>query len=202
MLFRSPAVALTFDPHPLALLRPQQFQPVLTTPEYRAELMQSHGAEHVVLLKTTPELLQLSAADFFERVIRGSLDAKTVVEGFNFGFGRNREGTVETLRTLCDSAGMRLTLVPPVELANKPVSSSRVRGELVGGDVQAATTLLGRPFRVRGIVGRGAERGRTLGFPTANLEKIETLIPAEGVYAVRVHHERSEERRVGKECRL
>ena len=186
---KRPAVAITFDPHPLAILRPQHFQPVLTTSEYRGRLMHDYGADHVILLQTTPKLLQLSAADFFQRVVRGSFEARAMVEGFNFGFGRDREGTIETLRTLCEAAGMSLTPVPPVELDGKPVSSSRVRAALLAGDVQGATKLLGRAFRARGVVGKGAERGRTLGFPTANLEQIATVIPAEGVYAVRALHD-------------
>src|SRR5438132_11192586 len=87
-----PAVAVTFHPHPLELLRPQQFQPLLTTVACRAELMQECGADHVVVFATTPGLLQLSAADFFERVLGAGLDARVLVEGPNFGFGRNREG--------------------------------------------------------------------------------------------------------------
>src|SRR5439155_9856876 len=88
-----PAIAVTFDPHPLQLLRPQQFQPVLTTVADRAALLQANGAAHVVIMRTTPELLHLSARAFFDEVIRGRLDAQAVVPGFNFRFGHNREGT-------------------------------------------------------------------------------------------------------------
>ena len=98
---------------------------------------------------------------------------------------RDRAGDLDTLTQLCQSAAIRLAIVPPLERDGAPVSSSRVRNALLAGDVRRAGELLGRPYRLRGGVGTGAKRGRTLGFPTANLEKVETLIPGDGVYAVR-----------------
>jgi len=187
-----PSVAITFDPHPLQLLRPEQFQPVLTTVADRADLMQSQGVDHVLILQTTPELLQLSAEEFFEQIVRSRLAARAMVEGVNFGFGRQRQGNIDTLRLLCNRSGLELVVVPPfMTVEGTMVSSSRVRAALVGGDVTAAAELLGRPFRLRGIVGHGQKRGRTIGFPTANLEHIETLIPRDGVYAVRAWPEDS-----------
>jgi riboflavin kinase / FMN adenylyltransferase len=180
------ATVLTFDPHPLQLLRPEHFQPVLTTPADRAELLHACGADEVVMLRTNRELLQLRAREFFERVIRSGFAARALVEGDNFGFGRDREGTVDTLRTYCRDAGIGLDIVSPVEVNGVRVSSSRVREALVRGDVHNARVLLGRPYRLRGIVGSGARRGQTLGFPTANLERVETLVPGNGVYAVQV----------------
>jgi riboflavin kinase/FMN adenylyltransferase len=180
-----PAVLLTFDPHPLELLRPQQFQPLLTTALDRAALLEAHGADHVIILRTTPALLRLTAEEFFEQVIHRRLDARVLVEGINFGFGRGREGDVETLRELSQRAGIDPpVVVPPFLLDGLPVSSSRVRSALVQGDVHAAAALLDRPYRIRGTVGVGQRRGRTLGFPTANLEHVPTLIPGDGVYAV------------------
>jgi riboflavin kinase/FMN adenylyltransferase len=184
-----PAVAVTFDPHPLQLLRPEQFMPVLTTVTDRAELLRQQGVDAVLILQTTPDLLQLSAAEFFQEVVRARLDARAMVEGPNFGFGRNREGTVETLERLCRDAAVRLTVVPPLTLNGVMVSSRRVRDALLRGDVRTATEFLGRPYRLRGQVGTGKRRGATLGFPTANLEQVPTLIPGDGVYAVRVPHQ-------------
>lgn len=182
-----PAVALTFDPHPLQLLRPEQFQPVLTTAADRAELLRSSGADRVLILKTTPALLQLRAAEFFQHVLQERLAARALVEGVNFGFGRNREGTIDTLATLCRQAAIPLTIVPPVLQDGQPISSSRVRKALESGAVGEAIELLSLPYRLSGVVGRGRQRGRTIGFPTANLERIETLVPGDGVYAVRVY---------------
>jgi riboflavin kinase/FMN adenylyltransferase len=184
---RGPAVALTFDPHPLRLLRPDAFRPVLTTLADRTALLQGHGADHVVVLRTTQALLNLTAREFFERVLRAGLGARALVPGFNFRFGHDRAGDVHALSAFCREAGLACAIVPPLELDGRPVSSSRVRGEVERGDVARAAVLLGRPFRLRGVVGTGQRRGQSLGFPTANLEQVETLVPAEGVYAARAH---------------
>jgi riboflavin kinase/FMN adenylyltransferase len=183
-----PAVALTFDPHPLQLLRPEQFQPLLTTTADRTVLLQAHGADHVLVLRTTRKLLELSAAEFFAEVVQQRLAARALVEGVNFGFGRGREGNVDTLAALCRQAGLGFVVVPPFQYNGTMVSSSRIRSLLLRGDVRAAADLLARPFRLRGVVGTGRQRGRSIGFPTANLEHVETLVPADGVYAVRVDH--------------
>jgi riboflavin kinase/FMN adenylyltransferase len=183
-----PGVALTFDPHPLQLLRPGQTPPALTTPAERTRLLLELGADHVVTFRTTPELLRLSAEEFFAEVIRGRFGVRAMVEGLNFGFGRGRAGTVETLGKLCTEARIALTVVPPVQLDGGEVSSSRVRAALQAGDVEAADRLLGRPYRLQGTVGTGQRRGATLGFPTANLVDLQTLAPGDGVYAARARH--------------
>jgi riboflavin kinase/FMN adenylyltransferase len=180
-----PVIPVTFDPHPLVLLDPKRYLPPLTTVAEKARVLGEVGADHVVVLQTTPALLHLSPGDFFEKIIHGRLGARGVVEGFNFRFGRDRAGSNETLRQLCGEEGIELLVVPALEDGGRPVSSSRVRDALVNGDVATATHLLGRPYRLIGIVGSGARRGRTIGFPTANLEKVETILPATGVYAVR-----------------
>jgi riboflavin kinase/FMN adenylyltransferase len=184
---RGPAVALTFDPRPLELLRPSQVHPPLTTHAERARLLQQLGADHVVVVHIDRELLSLRADAFFAQVIQERFAARGVVEGVNFGFGRNREGNVGRLAELCRAAGIGLVVAPPVRVDGAVVSSSRVRAALLAGDVAAATQLLGRLYRLQGTVGVGQRRGRTLGFPTANLDHIETLVPADGVYAVVAH---------------
>jgi riboflavin kinase/FMN adenylyltransferase len=180
-----PAVAVTFDPHPIALLAPERLQPLLTTPPDRAELLQAAGADHVLILRTTPELLHLEARAFVDRVLGERLAARALVEGFNFRFGRGRAGDNELLAEWCRGRGVSLAVVPPFALDGAVVSSSRVRAALEAGDVAAAARLLGRPYRLRGVVGEGAKRGRALGFPTANLQQPATLVPGNGVYAVR-----------------
>jgi riboflavin kinase/FMN adenylyltransferase len=167
-----PAVVLTFDSHPLQLLRPAQFMPVLTTLADRVDCLHAGGADHVVVLRTTHELLQLRATEFFDRIIRERLAARALVEGFNFGFGRDREGNVDTLKALCVQHGLVLSVVSPLLADVIPISSSRVRAALLKGDMQDAAALLGRPYRLRGMVGTGQRRGQGLGFPTANLEKV------------------------------
>jgi riboflavin kinase/FMN adenylyltransferase len=180
-----PAIAVTFDPHPIQLLRPDRVEPFLSTLDDRANLLQQYGADHVLILQTTPALLQLTAREFFERIIALGLQTKALVEGYSFSFGRGREGSIEVLKQLCAEKSIGLTLMQPCEVLGQPVSSSRVRRELQAGNVDVAQQLLGRPYRLTGVVGTGAKRGATLGFPTANLEQIVTLIPGNGVYAVR-----------------
>jgi riboflavin kinase/FMN adenylyltransferase len=180
-----PAVAVTFDPHPIQILRPQLVQPFLSTLAERVGLLHRYGVDHVLVLQTSPALLQLGARAFFEQIIVDGLQAKFLVEGFNFAFGHKREGTIAVLQQLCAEKGVRLTLIPPCEVHGHPVSSSRVRDELLAGRVEVAQQMLARPYRIAGIVGAGAKRGATLGFPTANLHDIATLIPGNGVYAVR-----------------
>jgi riboflavin kinase/FMN adenylyltransferase len=189
VVVRGPAVALTFDPHPVQLLRPDSSPPPLTTVAERARLLQLHGAEHVVVLRTTLDLLRLTAEEFFVRVVRGHFDARAMAEGTNFGFGRGRGGNVETLAELCRRDGLALVVVPPVNIDGEPVSSSRVRSALQRGAVREAAACLGRSYRLNGTVGTGQRRGATLGFPTANLERTATLIPGDGVYAVRVEQD-------------
>jgi riboflavin kinase/FMN adenylyltransferase len=180
-----PAVAVTFDPHPLQLLRPEQFQPVLTALPDRVRLLNEH-VDQVVVLPVTREFLALTAEEFFVQVVQGQLQAGGFVEGFNFRFGRDRQGTVALLAELCRAAGIAFEVVPPLEQQGAPVSSSRVRSALLQGEVRQAAGLLGRSYFLRGRVGTGQRRGRTLGFPTANLEEVPSLIPGDGVYAARV----------------
>ncbi len=185
-----PAIAVTFDPHPIELLRPAQAPPRLTTAEDRSRLLLEGGADRVLVLHVTHELLALTATEFFIEVIQKRLQARALVEGSNFGFGRGREGDVAMLARFCDQAGMRLQVVPPLVLEGVEVSSSRVRTALTAGNVSEAAELLGRPYRLHGTVGSGQRRGQKLGFPTANLERARSLVPGEGVYAVRVPHEK------------
>ncbi|MBC8117170.1 MAG: bifunctional riboflavin kinase/FAD synthetase [Candidatus Saccharimonas sp.] len=176
------AVAVTFDPHPIALLRPEATPPPLTSIEYRAELLGRYGVDVTIVIPTDRQLLALTAEEFFDRIVRGELHAKGLVEGPNFFFGRNRSGNVTVLRSLCAAHGLEFDVVPPVTVDEQLVSSSVIRSLIEAGDIGHAVRLLGHPYRISGVVGRGAERGRTLGFPTANLFDVPTLTPANGVY--------------------
>jgi riboflavin kinase/FMN adenylyltransferase len=180
-----PAVAVTFDPHPIALLAPERLLPRLTTIDDRADLLRAAGADAVVILKTTRDLLGLEPQAFLDAILGEQLNVRAVVEGFNFRFGRGRAGSPETIADWCRRRGASFSVVPPFQWNGVTVSSSCVRKALVSGDVAAAADLLGRPYRLRGTVGVGAKRGAALGFPTANLEKPLTLVPGDGVYAVR-----------------
>jgi riboflavin kinase / FMN adenylyltransferase len=180
-----PAIAVTFDPHPLSLLRPEALPPGLTTLADRADLLRSCGVDCVVVLPTSWELLRLTAAEFFDQVVYQRLHAVGLVEGPNFCFGKDRGGNVTLLRQLCAHAGLSLDVVEPVTIDGQWVSSSVIRSLLQAGDVDDAVNLLGRPYRLTGRVVTGSRRGATLGFPTANLADLQTVIPGSGVYAGR-----------------
>lgn len=180
-----PGIVFTFDPHPVRLLRPEQCPPPLTWTERKAELLAAHGVYMVFAYPTDEELLNLSAQEFFDKIVLGALRAKALVEGPNFYFGHNREGNVELLAKLAEAAGLTLDVVSPVEIGGDLVSSSRIRTLIAAGDVAQAGQLLSAPYRIRGMVTHGAGRGGKLGFPTANLEGIDTLLPKPGVYAGR-----------------
>ncbi len=180
-----PAIVFTFDPHPVRILRPEQCPPPLTWTERKAELLAAQGVDWIVAYPTDEALLSLSAAEFFDKIVRGALAARALVEGPNFYFGHNREGTIDRLRELAAAADVLLDVVPPVVVDGSIVSSSRVRDLIRSGDVEQAKKLLSVPYRIRGMVTHGAGRGAKIGFPTANLEAIDTLLPAEGVYAGR-----------------
>lgn len=178
-----PAVVFTFDPPPAHLLRPQKAPPPLTWPQRKAELLEGMGVAATVAYPTDRALLELTPQQFFHKIVLDGLAAKVLVEGPNFCFGRGRSGNIDTLAALCRDAGVALHVVPPVLVGGQVVSSSRIRQALDAGDVALAETLMGRPYRLRGMVVAGARRGAGLGFPTANLDQIETLVPGTGVYA-------------------
>jgi riboflavin kinase/FMN adenylyltransferase len=182
-----PAVIFTFDPHPIALLRPCQSPPPLSTAERKLELLERTGVDAVLVYPTDRTLLNLSARDFFDKIVLHSLDVRGLVEGPNFFFGHDRAGSIPTLQEFCWNTERELQVVPPLTVGDNVVSSTRIRQLIVDGRVREAGELLGYDYRVSGTVVRGAERGRTIGFPTANLEGIRTVLPRDGVYAARVH---------------
>jgi riboflavin kinase/FMN adenylyltransferase len=181
----APAVALTFNPHPVALLHPEKTPVPLVWPEREVTLLEQAGATEVGVFHTGPWLLGLSAREFFERVILGQFAARGMVEGPNFAFGRDRGGDVRLLGRWCEEAGIHFEVVDPTVVDGELISSTRIRQCLSEGRADEAARLLGRPHRLRGVVTHGAGRGAGLGIPTANLDGIDTLIPADGVYAAR-----------------
>ncbi|GAA2397374.1 bifunctional riboflavin kinase/FAD synthetase [Streptomyces glaucosporus] len=183
-----PAVVVTFDPHPSEVVRPGSHPPLLAPHHRRAELMAGLGVDAVLVLPFTEEFSRLSPAEFVVKVLVDKLHARTVVEGPNFRFGHRAAGTVETLAELggtYDYDVMVVDLFVRGEAGGgEPFSSTLVRRLVAGGDMAGAAEVLGRPHRVEGVVVRGAQRGRELGYPTANVETLpHTAIPADGVYA-------------------
>lgn len=180
-----PSVVLTFEPHPIQILRPEAAPARLTTVEQKADLILKCGVDHVIAYPTDAQFLNLDPDQFFATIIREKLVARGLVEGPNFYFGKGRAGTIVVLQKLCEQHQMTLQIVQAAENQNAMISSSAIRHALVNGDIKTALTQLNRPYSITGRVATGAQRGRTLGYPTANLTHVQTLIPADGVYACR-----------------
>lgn len=181
-----PAIAVVLDPHPVSVLRPHSAPARLTTVARRAELMSEVGIDFLVVCPIDLQFLNRSAKEFFDFLITGRLRAKTVVEGPNFFFGRDRGGDVTVLRTLCEQAGVQLEVVQPRIDGGRMISSTRIREAISAGEIEAANAMLHSTYQLTGQVTRGAGRGHRLGFPTANLTEIKTLVPGHGVYAARI----------------
>ena len=181
----SAAVIFTFEPHPVRILRPKQAPPPLTWTNRKADLLAELGIDAVVAYPTDVNLLGLSYQDFFQQIVLDAIGARAMIEGPNFFFGHNRQGTVAKLAELCRSANVQLKIADPVSESSNLISSSRIRELIRTGEVTRARDMLTKPYRIRGMVTHGSARGANIGFPTANLDAIDTLLPAIGVYAGR-----------------
>lgn len=182
----APAVAVTFDPHPLQVLRPEQAPGLLTTRSEKLELFAQLGVDRVALLAFDERLAAYPPERFVREILLDRLGARHLVIGYDHGFGRGRSGDADMLRDIGEAAGFGVEVVEPVVEQGTPVSSSRIRQALSEGRLVEAATCLGRPYALRGRVVRGDGRGRQLGFPTANLTLPDPakLLPLEGIYAV------------------
>jgi riboflavin kinase/FMN adenylyltransferase len=178
-------VAVTFDPNPLAVLRPTEAPPELLTLDERLERIRELGPEVCLVIPFTMEFSRVEAEAYVRDVLLGLLRAREIVVGFNHAFGRGARGTPELLRRLAEPAGVVIHVVPPLQVDGVAVSSTSIREALRDGDVRRAASLLGRAYGVTGVVARGAARGRALGFPTANLAAAPGLLLANGVYTAR-----------------
>jgi riboflavin kinase/FMN adenylyltransferase len=174
--------AITFDPHPRAVLHPESSPPLLQTLDQKVEGFGILGIEQTIVSRFTAEFSQIRAEEFLKDVVRERLQAKEVYLGRGFAFGHNREGNIDLLRRVSKGLGFVAGEVPEVGLRGQRVSSSKIRELLAYGKVNLARRMLGRPYGVEGRVERGKERGHTLGFPTANLHPHNRVIPANGVY--------------------
>ncbi len=178
---------VTFDKHPALVTRPENAPKLLTTLDQKLELLAEAGIEYVYLVEFTAERAKTEASDFFQEVFVDGVRARSIVVGEDFHFGRNREGNVDLLHSEgakhgIDVAGLELVHVSPE--AAEPVSSTAIRRKLAGGDIAAVNAMLGRPFEIRGPVIEGDKRGRTIGFPTANIPVPRHMAwPADAVYA-------------------
>jgi riboflavin kinase/FMN adenylyltransferase len=182
-------MVVTFEPHPLTVLRPKQAPPRLTPPSLKHKLLAAAGVNYLLELAPTPDVLDLSAEQFWA-ILRDQLAPAALVEGTSFTFGKGRGGNIDSLRQWTGDAGIPLHIVagvnvPLLNLCVVPVSSSLIRWLIVQGRVRDAAICLGRPYSIAGKVIEGHHRGRTIGVPTANLAIHNHLIPADAVYAGR-----------------
>ncbi len=183
------AVACTFEPHPMEVLQPGRAPAPIATLDERLELIGATGADTTVVLPFTRALAAIEPETFVKDVVLQRLQAREIVVGFNHTFGRGARGNAPLLEDLARQLGFRVDVVPPRIVDGVPVSSSEIREALRLGDVERAGRYLGRPYAIKGTVESGAGRGRTLGFPTANIRPDRPLLIATGVYAGRVEAE-------------
>jgi len=177
------SLVVTFDPHPLRVLRPEHAPPMIQTLAQRLAGFDSMGIDAAVVLRFDRALSLVSAEDFIQRILFEKLRVGTILVGANFRFGNRGVGDVRLLDTFGKSLGFDVEIVPPVEIRSQVVSSTAIRNAIASGNVADAIALLGRPFSLTGEIHPGAGRGRTILFPTLNLVPEQELMPKLGVYA-------------------
>ena len=186
------AVAVTFEPHPVRILRPDSGLKLLTPTPEKLRLLESTGLDAVLLLPFGRDLSLMTPQQFAQEILENRLRAIEVHEGYNFHFGHKASGNVDTLAELGRAMGFEVTTYPEMRLRGEPVSSSHIRRLLAAGRVSRARHLLGRPFAILSTPGRGRGYGSKYTVPTINLSRYEEMVPADGVYITRT--------RVGSEC--
>lgn len=185
---QSVSLAVTFEPHPLKFLQPENSPPLLTTLIQKVRLIEGLGIDFLLCAVFDEEMLRLSPRRFVQDVLLEKLKMQEIVEGNDFTFGTARAGTAETLCQLGQELGFRVTLCDHMRWEGEIVSSSRIRQRVLLGQVEEAVKLLGRPYAIEGKVVGGARRGKKLGFPTINLASENELLPRVGIYATLVNH--------------
>jgi riboflavin kinase/FMN adenylyltransferase len=181
-----PSMVITFDPHPVAVLRPDQTPPLLTTLQQKEKLLEEAGISVVLIVRFNPELAKIPARRFVREFLHEKLDLKEIYVGSSFVFGHGREGDLSLLREMGESFGFRAFGVDEVSYGGERISSSRIRRAISEGKVSEAMEMLGRPYSIAGVIARGDRMGKRLGWPTINLVPENKLLPLDGVYASRV----------------
>lgn len=178
-----PSVLMTFDPHPAQVVRRMARPDIITPLPRKLELLEDTGIDHVLILQFTASMAAMDAAAFARTVLAETLAASDLVMGYNFALGRDRGGDFTALRDMGKQYGFAVTQVRPVIAGQETVSSSLIREHINSGDMAGAAALLGRPHSVDGTVIHGQKRGRKLGFPTANIDFPDMILPPKGAYA-------------------
>ncbi len=184
-----PSVVVTFEPHPLEVVRPSAAPPLLTLHDEKLEMFAQTGVSYVAVLPFTPTLASYEAEQFVDAVLRERFRVAELLVGHDHGFGKGRLGDIEVLRSLGVSRGFGVTVLPPVHAPNGvAISSTAIRQAIASGDLESAKMGLGRPYSIAGRVVQGDQRGRLIGYPTLNFSPppIRKLLPPDGVYAVAV----------------
>ena len=182
-------VVLTFWPHPrMVVSKDSQSLRLLSTLDEKIELLRQNGVNHLVVIPFTRSFSELSSEEFIQQILVNSIGTKKLVIGYDHHFGRNREGSFEYLKQNALQYGFELEEIPRQEIDNLTVSSTKIRHALLEGKLKIANELLGQNYTFSGVIVKGRQLGRTIGYPTANVQVSESykLIPADGVYAVRV----------------
>lgn len=178
------SVAFTFEPHPLKVLSPERSPQLLNTFHGKLRLFEAAGIELVICANFTRVFADQHPEDFAREVLHKQIGVKEVYVGYDYAFGKGREGSIESLKRMGQTYGFKVGVIEPVQVDGVVVSSSTIRDLITGGRVEEGARLLGRHYTIEGEVVHGAHRGHTLGFPTANIKTANELIPAFGVYAV------------------
>jgi riboflavin kinase/FMN adenylyltransferase len=180
------SVLLTFHPHPRRVLFPNQALGLIQTQEEKLARLEALGIDHVVVLPFSQAFAQQSAAEFVEEILIKGLNAQRVIIGYDHQFGHDRQGNLAFLRTYEAKGAFEVKEIPVEQIDEVYISSSKIRKAIESGQIAQANTYLGQPYQVSGFVSRGLQNGRSIGFPTANVQLTETekILPADGVYAV------------------
>jgi riboflavin kinase/FMN adenylyltransferase len=185
------SVLLTFHPHPRRVLFPNQVLGLIQTQEEKLARLEALGIDHVVVLPFSQAFAQQSAAEFVEEILINGLNAQLVIIGYDHQFGHDRQGNLAFLRTYEAKGVFEVKEIPVEQIDEVYISSSKIRKAIESGQIAQANAYLGQPYQVSGFVSRGLQNGRTIGFPTANVQLTETekILPADGVYAVSAEFE-------------
>ena len=179
-------VVITFEPHPLKVLAPETFLPLLTPFRKKMMLIEKSGIETVLCIDFSLAFSEISPFEFIKNILVETVRVKKVIIGYNYHFGKGQKGDAQTLKDTGKVFDFEVEVVDPLKVGQTTVSSSKIRDLIQKGEVEEASKLLGRDYPIIGKVIEGAKRGQTLGFPTANLEILDELYPKVGVYAVEV----------------
>ena len=180
------SIAFTFEPHPLKVIAPEKVPPLLTHFHKKMELIEACNIDSVICADFTRQFADQRPRDFSENILKGKICAKEVVVGFDYAFGRGREGTIAYLKKMGEEFGFVVHVVDPFQLDGLTVSSSHVRELIEAGNMESARKFLGRHYSIVGPVISGYKTGQAIGFPTANIDTSKVQIPGTGVYAVRM----------------